>query len=273
MKASFKQDLLRYPPFFAYAGGLLLIVTIIFYSIPEPPPKEAIHWKPFVPLEKLSTDKLILLDVTATWCPPCKKMKRTTFKDKKLGKYVNTHFYPLRIEADPELSPEVEPFLKKLRFQGYPTLYVLKRDGRILDVLEGYYYADTLLRELKSFIEYPMTSYYYYPDHQELASKDKLWLIFLPSNYVKKSIDALLNDPAYVPWLEEYYEVFVFKFYNYYRSFYERSFYQRVLRALDIRCKPAFIILDPKSNTILRRIDHLPTPEEWRQFIAIKDKP
>lgn len=37
-------------------------------------------------------DKLIFLDMTATWCKPCKEMEKTTFTDESVINYFSEHF-------------------------------------------------------------------------------------------------------------------------------------------------------------------------------------
>jgi len=37
-------------------------------------------------------NKPVFLDVYAGWCGPCKKLKKTTFKDETVGEYFNKNF-------------------------------------------------------------------------------------------------------------------------------------------------------------------------------------
>ena len=45
-------------------------------------------------LQKKAKDenKIIFVDIYATWCGPCKLLKRTTFTDKEVGDFFNANF-------------------------------------------------------------------------------------------------------------------------------------------------------------------------------------
>ena len=46
------------------------------------------------------TPKKLFIDVYTTWCGWCKKMDATTFKHPRIVKYLNTHFYPVKLNAE-----------------------------------------------------------------------------------------------------------------------------------------------------------------------------
>ncbi len=83
--------------------GLLLIVliTATAWSFIEPN-KEKINWITVDQLNQLynKEPKPILLDVYTDWCGWCKEMDRTTYKNDKLAKYINEHYYAVRLNAE-----------------------------------------------------------------------------------------------------------------------------------------------------------------------------
>ncbi len=44
--------------------------------------------------------KKIFIDIYTTWCGWCKKMDATTFKHPQIVKYLNTYFYPVKLNAE-----------------------------------------------------------------------------------------------------------------------------------------------------------------------------
>jgi thioredoxin-related protein len=44
--------------------------------------------------------KKMMIDVYTTWCGWCKVMDRNTFSDKNIAEYLNTNFYPVKLNAE-----------------------------------------------------------------------------------------------------------------------------------------------------------------------------
>lgn len=62
----------------------------------------AVHW---ISLAELKTSyaqnpRPILIDVYTDWCGWCKEMDRTTYKNRALVDYINTHYYAVRFDAE-----------------------------------------------------------------------------------------------------------------------------------------------------------------------------
>ncbi|MCC7406902.1 MAG: thioredoxin fold domain-containing protein [Phycisphaeraceae bacterium] len=87
-------------------------------------------------------DQLLLVDVGATWCAPCKLMDQTTWSAPDVVDWVKEHGLAIQIMAD--LTPEPAD---ELRVASYPTLVVLK-DGQELDRASGYLTPQQLLEWL-----------------------------------------------------------------------------------------------------------------------------
>ena len=47
-------------------------------------------------------NKVIFVDIYATWCGPCKLLKKTTFTDKEVGEYFNTNFINAAYDGEKE---------------------------------------------------------------------------------------------------------------------------------------------------------------------------
>lgn len=72
-------------------------------------------------------DKLILLDISASWCHWCHVMDRTTYADDRVIKMLNEKFVPIKVDAD--RRPDIQD---RYLLGGWPTTAFLLPDGRIL---------------------------------------------------------------------------------------------------------------------------------------------
>lgn len=87
-------------------------------------------------LEKAQTEnKPIFLDIYATWCGPCKKLKRKTFSDKAVGDYYNKNFINIAIDGE---TPEGRELANKYNVQSYPTLLILDKNEKKLTKQVGF---------------------------------------------------------------------------------------------------------------------------------------
>lgn len=73
-----------------------------------------------------NTNKLVLADMSAIWCPSCRKLDKQVFSDKQVISQINQNFVYARIEFD---SPEGEVFMQNYHVTGFPTLLVLNTRG------------------------------------------------------------------------------------------------------------------------------------------------
>jgi thiol-disulfide isomerase/thioredoxin len=87
--------------------------------------------------------KLLLVDATADWCPPCKEMDRTTWVDPRVEKWLGERAIAIQVDVDAE--PEVA---RELRIRAMPTVIVFK-NGAEFDRVVGYRSADQLLSWLE----------------------------------------------------------------------------------------------------------------------------
>ena len=75
------------------------------------------------------------MDVYASWCGPCKKLKKTTFKDEAVGEYFNKNFICVTIDGE---TDEGFAIIDKYKVRSYPTLVISDYEGNMLTKTTGF---------------------------------------------------------------------------------------------------------------------------------------
>lgn len=87
--------------------------------------------------------KLIFLDVYATWCGPCKKLKKNTFADPKVGTFFNSNFINLSLDGE---QAEGLALMKKYGLRGFPSLLIIDENGNVIAETGGYQSPDKIIK-------------------------------------------------------------------------------------------------------------------------------
>lgn len=74
-------------------------------------------------------EKLILADMSAIWCPTCRKLDSTIFSDERVQQVIDNNFVFARIDYDTEQGQD---FAQSYRVSGYPVLLILDEQGEKL---------------------------------------------------------------------------------------------------------------------------------------------
>ena len=94
-------------------------------------------------LEKAGKEKKqVFIDFYTTWCGPCKKLDRTTWKDTKVQGWLLENTVPLKIDAEKQ-----KDLAKKFKIQSYPSMVFIHPDGKVGGRIVGYRDAANFLRQ------------------------------------------------------------------------------------------------------------------------------
>lgn len=86
--------------------------------------------------------KMVFVDIYATWCGPCKLLKKNTFSNESVGKFYNEKFVNITIDGE---KGEGIDLIKKYNVMAYPTLIYLDADGNVKHQTMGYMAHDAFL--------------------------------------------------------------------------------------------------------------------------------
>lgn len=79
--------------------------------------------------ESAQTGKPVLVDFTASWCPPCKVMKHEVWPDSAVARAVTDGYVPLLIDVD---APQNAAVAERYGIRGIPTILVMDAKGQVL---------------------------------------------------------------------------------------------------------------------------------------------
>ena len=101
---------------------LLIIILFAMMSMGAMA-QESIHWMGIEEAEArcAKEPKMIFIDVYTDWCGWCKRMDKDTFSNPVIAKYMNDHFYAVKLNA--ETSDTIV-------FQGQQYVGYVREDGR-----------------------------------------------------------------------------------------------------------------------------------------------
>lgn len=78
-------------------------------------------------------NKQILVDVSAIWCSTCRRLDSEIFADEDVKRLIDEKYVFSRLEYETE---EGQKFLEKHKAAGFPNLWILDGDGRVVKRLD-----------------------------------------------------------------------------------------------------------------------------------------
>ena len=90
------------------------------------------------------TGKKVYVNFHADWCVYCAKMAKETFVNKKVIRYLNTHFIAVTVDTEKEAT-----IANKYKVRGLPTHLFLESDGSTIGTQPGYLDTKQFLKILE----------------------------------------------------------------------------------------------------------------------------
>lgn len=118
-----------------WLGFLVASLAYAGYSFYAPPNDIAWQTDPAAAQSMArEAGKPMVYFVTATWCSPCRKMKRQVWADDAVCDLINADFVPVLVDADDETSA---PVLAKFGISGTPWTLFTTPEGDVFDYRAG----------------------------------------------------------------------------------------------------------------------------------------
>lgn len=136
------------------------IITILFSLTFSVSNSQEIQWMSMNEALEAQKEKpkKIFVDVYTVWCGPCKLLDKNTFSNKDVINYINTHFYPVKFNAEGKevvtyngftyKNPQYQEgrkgrnathlFTRALKVTGYPSLAYFDEEGTFIQAVAGY---------------------------------------------------------------------------------------------------------------------------------------
>ena len=95
-------------------------------------------------------DRYILADISAIWCPTCRKLDKKIFSDTNVKKTIAQHYIFSRIEYE---TDQGKAFMKRYNIKGFPSLLILDKDATVQRRLALTFDPELFVEYLTNFIE------------------------------------------------------------------------------------------------------------------------
>ena len=155
----------RDPVLLLAVAALLLVLRVVLGFHETPPPEatpsdalsgaDAVQWRTLEAglAEAGATNRPILYDFTAEWCPPCRLLQREVFADPRAAAEIESRFVPVRVldrqREEGRNARWVDSLQARYRVNSFPTLIIAGVDGRESTRIEGYLGRDATLGQLR----------------------------------------------------------------------------------------------------------------------------
>ncbi len=125
------------------AGFILFIMAcaFVFTLIRGAVGEDRVPWREDLidaQAEARSQDKLVLINFTADWCSPCRKMKQFVYSRDDVVELIGADFVPVKMDMTAPAPEDPQSYAAaEMQIKGLPTLVAADPDGREIGRVSG----------------------------------------------------------------------------------------------------------------------------------------
>ncbi|MCH5335439.1 MAG: thioredoxin family protein [Alistipes sp.] len=95
--------------------------------------------------------KLIFMDLTASWCGPCRDMARKVFTDKQVGEFMDAGFLCVKIDVD---TDEGQAIANAYEVQYIPTYLIFAPDMELIGRSSGARSRENFIKDMQTVLDH-----------------------------------------------------------------------------------------------------------------------
>lgn len=95
-----------------------------------------------------ATQKLIYVNLSATWCGPCQQLKKQTFVEPSVIEFMNKNFINIAFECDVNEKMSME-YRSKFKTSAFPTHLIIDSKGELKHKFVGFHAPSQFIAELR----------------------------------------------------------------------------------------------------------------------------
>ncbi len=100
--------------------------------------------------QAVEQNKLVFIDLFATWCPPCQMMEREVFSRGDVGAFMEQHFVCAKYDIDKTTGREL---LKRYGNRRVPLYLIFNTEGELLGRIRGATDPGRFIAEVKRILD------------------------------------------------------------------------------------------------------------------------
>lgn len=100
--------------------------------------------------QAVEQNKLVFIDLFATWCPPCQMMEREVFSRNDVGAFMEQHFVCAKYDIDKTTGREL---LKRYGNRRVPLYLIFNTEGELLGRIRGATDPERFMAEVKRILD------------------------------------------------------------------------------------------------------------------------
>lgn len=101
-------------------------------------------------LKAENAEKLLFVDLYATWCPPCKQMERDVFPLAEVGAFMSKNFISAKFNVDDVAGGDLS---RKFNVRSIPTYLIFDGSGQLVGRLGGAMSPKEFMEALQNIID------------------------------------------------------------------------------------------------------------------------